>query len=249
MSDSGTLRDQYLYGVVPADTQLIPSLAGVQGQPVRLVERGSVAAVVSDMDPVEVLGTPEDLLGHTRLLDTLASTTAVLPLAFGTVLPGDADIGTEVLEPRESGYFAGLQKLTGHSQYTLLVRFDRDTLLREIVEEVPEAAQLRESIAGTTEDETRPQRIRLGELIVKAFEVRQPEEAAPILERLKKVTADLVVHDQGQPDDVAEIAALVAYDGAEDFEQVVEELAAEQHPRLSFRLVGPQAPYDFVPEV
>lgn len=249
MSEASTDRDQYLYGIVHADSELTPSLQGVQGQPVRLVAHGDVAAVVSDMDPVEVLGTPEDLLGHTRLLDTVASDTSVLPLAFGTVLPGDADIGTEVLEPRESGYLSGLQAIDGHSQYTLLVRFDRETLLREIVEDVPEAAQLRETIAGTTEDETRPQRIRLGEIIVRSFEARQPGEAEPILEKLRTVTADMTVHEQGQPDDVAEIAVLVAYDGAEAFEEAVEELAEEKHPRLTFRLVGPQAPYDFVPEV
>ena len=250
MTDSSDpTRDLYLYGIVHAGTELTPSLHGVQNQLVRLVERGGVAVVASEMDPVEVLGTPQDLLAHTQLLDTLASTTAVLPLAFGTVVTGDTDVGTEVLEPRESGYLAGLESLTGYWQYTLLVRFDRDTLLREIVNQTPEVAQLRDTIAGTSEDETRPQRIRLGELIVKAFDARQPGEAEPILQRLGEVTADMAVHEQGQPDDVVEVAALVSYERTETFEQVVEELAEAHHPRLTYRLVGPQAPYDFVQEV
>ena len=242
-------NDQYLYGIVFADTSLPASLEGVQGQPVRLLECERVAAVISETLPAEALGTPDDLLAHTRLLDTLAAEGPVLPLAFGTVVPGGDAVEAEVLQPREDEYYSGLQQVSGHTQYTVTVTFDRDVVMREIVDEVPEAAELRAAIAGTSEDETRPQRIQLGELMVNAFEERKPAAAEPVLDRIEEVAAEMAVHDQRQPEDVAEVAVLVANEASEAFEQQIEELARRSHPRLRFRLVGPQAPYDFVPEV
>ncbi|RJN32999.1 GvpL/GvpF family gas vesicle protein [Nesterenkonia natronophila] len=250
---SSNVRDYaaevYLYGVVPAQTELPSDLQGVQAQPVHLVEHGRVAMLASEVDQDQELGTPDDLLAHTKTLDEVASHSPVLPLAFGTVLPDAQAVADDVLVPGEEAYHSAIQNVTGHAQYTLTVTFDRETLLREIVQEVPEAEQLRATIAGTTEDETRPQRIQLGELMVKALEQRQPEAAAPVLERLNQVTDDLTEHERRQPDDVTEVAALVASHQTEAFEEAVEDLAREYHPRCKFRLVGPQAPYDFVPEV
>jgi hypothetical protein len=250
---SSDVRDDaaevYLYGVVPHDTEVPPDLQGVQGQPVQLIEHGRLAVLASEVDLDQVLGTPDDLLAHTKILDEVASRSPVLPMAFGTVLPDAQAVTDDVLEPSQDAYHTAIQEVEGHAQYTLTVTFDRETLLREIVEEVPEAEQLRATIAGTTEDETRPQRIQLGELMVRALEQRQPEAAAPVLERLEKVTDDLTEHERRQPDDVAEVAALVAGHQTQAFEDAVEDLAREYHPRCKFRLVGPQAPYDFVPEV
>lgn len=242
-------EDQYLYGIVLATAELPSGLQGVQGHPVRLLESGRVAAVVSDAEPEKVLGTPDNLLAHTRLLDALAAETPVLPLAFGTVVPGAEAVTADVLEPGEEEYHAGLEDVSGRVQYTVAVTFDRDTVMREIVQAVPEVAELRTAIAGTSEDQTRPQRIRLGELMVQAFEEKQPAAAEPVLERLERVTVRMAVQEQRQPEDVVQAAVLVAEADTEVFEEELEDLGAAFHPRLKFRLVGPQAPYDFVPEV
>ncbi|TLP75551.1 GvpL/GvpF family gas vesicle protein [Nesterenkonia sphaerica] len=239
----------YLYGVVPAETAAPADLQGIQSQPVEVLEHESVAVLVSEVDPDQILGTPDDLLAHTQLLDAVARQTPVLPLAFGTVVPEAAAVVEDILSPSQQEYAAGLENVDGHAQYTVSVTFDRDTVLREIITELPEAAHLREQIAGTTEDQTRPQRIQLGELMVRGLEQRQPAAAAPVIDRLQEVTSDLTEHERRQPDDVIELAALVAHQQAEEFEEVVEDLAREFHPRCKFRLVGPQAPYDFVPKV
>lgn len=246
---ASTIRDQYLYGIVLAEFELQAGAVGVQDQPVQKVVHGRVGALVGELEPTAVLGTPQDLLAHTTVLDSVAGSDPVLPLAFGTVVPGGSAIDADVLEPREQEYYSALVGLKGQAQYTLLVRFDRDLMLREIIAENPEAAQLRAAIAGTTEDQTRPQRIRLGELVVNAFQRKQPSEASPILERLAEVTTEMAVREGGQADDVVEVAVLVGHGAFDEFESVVEAMAEAKHERLKFRLVGPQAPYDFVPEL
>ncbi|PWH06469.1 gas vesicle synthesis GvpLGvpF [Brachybacterium endophyticum] len=240
--------DLYLYGIVLADCEA-PSVEGVHGHAPRVVGSGSLAALVSDLEPVDALGDPDDLVAHTQVLDALAEAHPVLPMAFGTVLPGDGDIAADLLSPREQEFVTALERLRGLQQYTVRVRFDRDAALREILEQNPEAMRLREQIAGTSEDQTRPQRIRLGELVVQTLEAWRPPESESILGRLQPTVSELAVRSIGSAEDVVEAAVLVRPDAADGFEAEVERIAEERHERLRFRLVGPQAPYDFVPQM
>lgn len=249
MGDSTAARsDLYLYGIVLAGRELPALDGGVQGSPVRTVEYGRIAAVLADLGPTEALGTPDDLRGHTGVLDEIAKSEPVLPLAFGTVIPGDSSVEEDVLAPAEQEYVDALTRLDGHTQYTVLVRFDREEALRDIIAQNPEAAQLRNEISGTTEDQTRPQRIRLGELVVRTMDSWKPAEVEPILARLSEVSSAIAIREGGQAEDVLEAAVLVRYDAAQQFDAAVEELAEEAHGRLRYRLIGPQAPYDFVGE-
>lgn len=247
--DIDTDSDKYLYGIVLADTRLSEGTGGVQASQLHAVGSGRVAAVVSDLVETDVLGTPDDLKAHIAVLDGIAAERPVLPLAFGTVIPADADIAGEVLAPREAEYVEALEGLSGLSQYTLLVRYDRDTILREIILDNPEAAELRETIAGTDEDETRNERIRLGEIVVKTMESWKTTEGPPILNQLEPLTADMSVRESGQAEDVFEVAVLLSQESLAEFDDAIDKLAEANQDRMRFRFVGPQAPYDFVPEM
>lgn len=242
-------NDRYLYGFIRTDHGLPDGADGVQGGTLHTVSHGRVAAVVSDLVETDILGTPEDLRAHIEVLDGIATTQPVLPLAFGTVIPGDADIAGEILAPREADYVDALETLLGLAQFTVSARYDRDTILREIILDNPEAAELRGSIVGTSEDETRPERIRLGEIVVNTMERWKASEAPPILERLEPLAADISVRESGQAEDVAEVAVLLPQETVPEFDALIEGLAEANQERLRFRLVGPQAPYDFVPEM
>jgi len=50
-----------------------------------------------------------------------------------------------------------------------------------------------------------------------------------------------------EPEEVVNAAFLVRRDAAEEFENEVEELGGDTHEWLRLRLLGPLAPYDFVP--
>ncbi|MCF2587244.1 GvpL/GvpF family gas vesicle protein [Brevibacterium sp. UCMA 11752] len=241
--------DKYLYGIVLTDSGLPSGADGVQAGQLHTVSSGRVAAVVSDLVEPDILGTPDDLRAHIEVLDGIATTQPILPLAFGTVVPGDTDIAGEVLAPREAEYTEALEKLSGHAQFTLLARYDRDTVLGEIILDNPEAAELRGRIVGTSEDETRTERIRLGEIIVKTMESWKSSEAPPLLEQLAPLTADMSERESGQAEDVTEVAVLLRHDAIPKFNDLVDEMAEAHQERLRFRLVGPQAPYDFVPEI
>lgn len=176
----------------------------------------------------------------------MAAGESVLPLAFGTVALDDDDAVRVLQGPGAANFSAELERLRGVLQYTLLVRFDRDVILREILDEQPEALRLRERIAGTGEMETRNERIRLGELVVDAMAHKRSGEAASMVEQLEPVVTDLSERDLRQPDDVLDVAVLVRHDAVDDFDAAVDRIAEARHERMTFRLLGPQAPYDFV---
>lgn len=247
--DAHVGSDKYLYGIVLADESPRAATEGVQGAQLYTLGSGRVAAIVSDLVETDILGTPADLRAHIAVLDGIAESQSVLPLAFGTVVPEDADIPGDVLAPREAEYVEALEILSGLGQFTVSIRYDRDTILREIIQENPDAAELREIIAGTNEDETRTERIRLGEIVVKTMESWRQAEAPPILKQLEPLTADMSVRESGQAEDVAEVAVLLRQESVTEFDEVIERLAEANQERMRFRLVGPQAPYDFVPEM
>ena len=78
----------YVYGVLPGDTELPRQATGVGDppSPVRLVKFRDIAALVSDVDVAQPLGTSQDLLAHQDLLDASAAEVAVLPMKFGAVV-------------------------------------------------------------------------------------------------------------------------------------------------------------------
>lgn len=237
----------YVYGIVPADIALPNNVVGIEGKDVIVLDADdAVAALVTDMESGDEYGTPDGLLAHSTVLDTIASTSAVLPMTFGTVLPSREDLVERVLAPRSEDLSRALAEIDGAVQFTVRARYIRDAALSTMVEENPEIARLRDRIAGTTEDETRPERIRLGELIVNTFDRMRPGHMQRIVDAVSPYARGVSSRDLGGADDVVDLALLIPKDQQLGFEDALEDVARELHEGINVRLIGPQAPYDFV---
>lgn len=236
----------YVYGLVSADTELPPGLTGVDEGGVGTISHGALAAVITVLEPEDEIGTPDNLLAHSTVLDSIAEHTAVLPMAFGTIIPSETELAEVVLATREDEHLALLDSLEGAVQFTVRARYLRDEVLADLVEEDPEVARMREIIAGTTEEQTRDARIQLGERIVKAFDRIRPQHIEQIIGALEPVVVEMKERDVGQVEDVVELAVLLQRGQTQEFEDALEEVASELYTRIEFQLLGPQAPYDFV---
>lgn len=237
----------YVYGLVAAGTVVPAHLVGLgpSGR-VTTVTHGRVAAIVSDLPIGRPLGTRDDLLAHETVVDVVAEASAVLPMRFPAVVE-EAGIVEELLAPHHD-YFAGiLAELEGRVQFTLKGRYERDAVLREVLGENREIRELQERVRELPEDASYYDRVRLGELIVGELESRRDIEAEQVLSALQPVVADLNAHEPASPDDVVSVACLVERAHLQRFEDAVEDLGRTLHGRVHFRLLGPLAPYDFVP--
>jgi hypothetical protein len=237
----------YVYGLVPADAQLPSGLKGLgPSGKVSTVVHGDLAALVGDVPADRPLGTRDDLIAHETVVDTVAAETAVLPMRFPAVVEEDGVV-EELLAPHHDHFVAALRDLEGCTQYTLKGRYEEEPVLGEVLEQRPEIRELQQEIHGLPEDATYHQRLRLGELVVQALEERRDLDADELLGALDQHAVDAVARTPGQPDQVVDAAFLVERAQAQAFEDAVEEQGKRLHGRVRLRLLGPLAPYDFVP--
>lgn len=238
---------RYVYGLVSAETPLPEGLTGLgpSGQ-VWKITCGDVAAVVSDVPDDRRLGRRRHLMAHEAVVDAVAAESAVLPMRFGAVITEEG-VTSELLAPNQE-YFAGvLEELEGHTQYILKAYYELDAVLPDIIQSDEDMRALHERIRGLSEEAAHFDRIQLGELIAKALKVRRQQDARDILEAMEPHVARRRVYEPEKDDDVVNAAFLVERARQQEFEGAVDEVG-EGYPMIRLKLLGPLAPYDFVPE-
>ncbi|MFI7638534.1 GvpL/GvpF family gas vesicle protein [Nonomuraea sp. NPDC049400] len=238
----------YLYGIVPADLELAPDDRGL-GDPageVHLVRHGEIAALVSDVNVDQPLGRPDDLLAFERLLDSVAAKAPVLPFRFGAVLANPEAVMEELLKPFHDQFLGALRDLEGQAEYIVKGRYVESAVLGEILAENPEAASLREAIRGRSEDLTRNERIRLGELIAATIEAKRDMDTRTALDALAAHYSTAVVREPSHEQDAVHVAMLAKTGEQRALEKALSQLGERWEGRVNLRLLGPLAPYDFV---
>lgn len=244
-ADTGTAY--YIYGVVPATARQPDDAVGVGSPPapVELVRHGRIAALVSEVDPGEPLGTPDDLRAHATVLDSLAANaTPVLPFRFGGVVRDREAVAHNVLEPGEPGLATALEELGDLVQFTVRGVYDQEQVLSEILRDRPDIARLHEEGKDFSAEEAVKHQVHLGELISRELAVRRQADSQALLAALAPLATAAV---DGAPGGEHAVDASFLLHPAEraDFEAAAEFLAGAWADRIDLRLLGPLAPYDF----
>lgn len=233
----------YVFGIVDAGIHLTapPDVDLAAG--LRLIEHEDVAAVVGTLPEDRALGRARDLLDHDRLLGHLVQQgTAVLPMRFGTVLPDDEAVVSELLAAREAELRRGLDQIRGKVQFTVKARYEQEPVLREVVAANPQIAAQRKRGTASFDDQ-----VQLGELVVSALAELRGIDGPALREELG-TASDRREHAPAQPEDVLNVAYLVAADDADAFLQRVDEAGKRRSGRIVIRVIGPSPAYDFVTE-
>src|SRR6476660_7246467 len=183
----------YVYGIVPADVQPEEDATGIHDAPIEIVTHGDIAALVSEIDPDQRLGTPADLQAHARILDGTSHVAPVLPLRFGAVVSDRDAVVNELLADHEDEFFSALEELEGFAQYLVRGRYVEEAIIREIVDESPKATSLLEAIRDQPEELTRDDRMALGEIIGHALEVKRDADTGTTLDALSPLTDTVTV--------------------------------------------------------
>jgi hypothetical protein len=248
--ESGTRRRTavYVYGILPADTDIEPGTAGVGDPPgeVRLIRHRDLAAMVSDVHVDKPLGSPEDLTAHEELLDSAAADLPVLPLRFGAVVTDDEAVTAELLDPHYDEFAGAVDALDGRTQYIVRGRYDEHAVIQEVLRENKEAADLSERIKGKDQDVTRDARIRLGELLSEAITAKRERDTRALRQALADHVAASAVRPPTHELDAVYTAFMVETSEEPDLERALRRLARDWEGRVQLRLMGPMAAYDFV---
>lgn len=239
----------YLYAVIPGTERTVFPGAGVDDRgAVSTVPHRGLAAVVSASPRADYHGLPRDeavryLLTHQRVVERVMETTPLLPVKFGTVLPDEAHVRA-FLERGESLFRANLDKFTGLQQLEIVVLWNLEEIFPAIGAEAP-IARLKAELAGRPAEETKAERVRVGQLVQASLERRLLALRARLLPALREGARDLVVNPVLHESVVANVALLVDAAQREALERRLEQLDRDFGGRLYFRCVGPLPPYSF----
>ncbi|WP_133913856.1 GvpL/GvpF family gas vesicle protein [Streptomyces sp. NBC_00582] len=234
----------YVYGITArSHADLSDGLSGVGDppRPVRVLEEGELAAVVSDA-PEDLRPKRKELLAHQAVLAEAGTDGCVLPMRFGSVAPDDAAV-TGVLAERAEHYKERLKALDGKVEYNVKASHVEEAVLHQVMAGSPELRALaeanRQAGGGTYE-----QRIQLGEMVAAAVQAREAEDAAEVRRTLEPLAAATSVGPESTGW-LANVSFLVDRDAAAGFLEAAEELR-KAHPHLEVRVNGPLPPYSFV---
>lgn len=236
-----------VYGIVPADHLPAASVGERVDARVETVVHGPLAAVVAGASTDRPLSA-DDLRAHDAIVAGFVQRgVPILPMRFGSAVADIDTVVDELLEAKADALVAALEELSGRRQYTLQVRYEQDGVLRRILARDPRIEAARAASAGPGASDR--DRIRLGQLVAAAIERRRASDARVIADALEPWVVRTATTVAADAWGVATVACLVDIEREDDFVAAAEALA-EQHAELvRLRLLGPLAPYDFVPEV
>jgi hypothetical protein len=234
----------YVYGITAASHPALPEGLGGVGDPalpVRVLQEGELAAIVSDA-PEGLRPKRRDLLAHQNVLSEAGAGGCILPMRFGSVAPDD-DTVTGVLADRSEHYKERLRTLEGKVEYNVKATHDEEAVLHRVMSDNPEIRAVTEAnrkAGGGSYDD----RLRLGEMVVAAVKAREAEDAGEVQRTLEPV-ADAISVGPESSGWLANVSFLVERDGAASFLETVDQLRKD-HPHLDLRVNGPLPPYSFV---
>ncbi|AVT28678.1 gas vesicle protein GvpFL [Plantactinospora sp. BC1] len=237
----------FVYGIVPSDVEPTPDAAGIGDPPgeVAAIRHGELAALVSEVGLAEPLGRPADLRAYQELLDGTAVVAPVLPVRFGTVVTGP-DAVTELLGNHHDGFVAALDGFEDRVEYVVHGRYHEEPLVEELLAAAPQAAELARQVHGQPEAASRQQRLRLGEMLSQAVELRREAENRHVLDAVAPLVVESTARPPSNELDAVNLAFLVDSARVDEFVDVLEEYAGRHRDLIRMRLLGPHAPYDFV---
>ncbi|MEU8384418.1 GvpL/GvpF family gas vesicle protein, partial [Streptosporangium sp. NPDC048865] len=168
------------------------------------------------------------------------------PLRFGAVVTEVRAVVDELLAPHHDEFRATLDELEGRAEYVVRGRYVEQAVLREVLDEEPEIARLRDAIRGQPEDATWDARMRLGELVNTSIEAKREADTAALAGALDPLCVSIVVREPTHEQDAVHVALLADTDRWPEIEEVLDDFETRWAGRVELRLRGPLAPYDFV---
>jgi hypothetical protein len=235
----------YVFGVVRADAALDALDDSEELPEVSLAEVGDLAAIVSDLPGNEETATRDHVLAHAQVLAAAVETATVVPMRFGMIFPSDEAIRDDLLESRHDELVQLLDRFEGRVQMTLKVTFREEAVLREILDEQPEIARLREAVGATSEQAGYDAKVRLGEMVSAAVEERRQRGSAELLDALKPVAVAALPQPPESELMVLNAPLLVERERLEEFQEAVDEAARSRSELMHFKLLGPMPAYHF----
>ncbi|WP_133512283.1 GvpL/GvpF family gas vesicle protein [Candidatus Thiosymbion oneisti] len=257
----------YLFGLVPADTAIVPAGVGVDGtHPLERLELGDLTAIVSTIPRQEFVG-PEaeerlrDLawvgpraLRHQAVIRDLMDQGPVVPVRFATLF-SDAENLRARITRHQAALSAFLERTRDQAEWSVKALHDRKSDLARITERTlaERATELTALAPGRRYFEEQ----KLRKAVESGLSTTLAEACRWLYERLSETATEackvrLQAKEQSglALDMAANWAFLIARSAPDAFKQTVDALSGPGNPGgLQLQMSGPWPPYSFSPRL
>jgi len=252
---------RYLFCAVQAGEGASFDAEGIEGEPVSLVVKDGVAAVVQPVDAVydsdDLTQVRSWLLDHQRVVDEAGERFGTpVPFRFDTIIRGDDATVREWLDDRGDALDDALASLAGRWEYRVRLRYDEAAVGEEFLEADDElqalAERAEEASEGTGFLLEKQYDQRLSELLERRraaveaefFEAVEPHAVAVV--RSGGGSGVLATDQDGDLETVAELSLLADREDEEAVGDALEPFAERNAYEVKY--TGPWPPYSFAPE-
>lgn len=239
----------HLYCVVGAVGETNFGSIGLSGRQISAIHHRDIAAIVSPA-PMRAYRAMkrEDvvpyLFAHQAVIEKILMEHTVVPVKFGTTARDEEDVRT-ILEKGYPQLRAALEAMEGKIELDVVAMWrDLDSVLREIGQE-EEIQRAKAAIATRSPEESREERVRIGEMVKARLDRQREELAVQIVEALEDLAQDLCPHAPLDDGMILNTAVLVERSREGEVGRALERLNGRCAERVDFRCVGPLPPYSF----
>jgi hypothetical protein len=261
-SDLEFEEGRYLYCAVHADDDESFSAEGIEDGSASLLVRDGIGVVAQPVDSVydsdDMSRVRSWLLAHQQVVDDAGQRFGTpLPFRFDTIIKGDDETVYEWLDERREEIADALNRLAGHWEYRIEVRWDEASIREAVLEEDEELQEL----ATRTEEASEG----TGYLLEKQYEQRLNERlqerrdavAETLYQRVEPHAVELQrsgggsgVISSGTDDELDRVVQLSVLAPRENEEAIGEELESiAGRSDHEVRYTGPWPPYSYAPQI
>jgi len=254
-SDLNTEGGRYIYCMIATGEERrfdLPAIGG-RGNEIYSISYQDIAAVVSASPVIKYPISRENTMAHQKVLEELMGDFTVLPVKFGTIAAGKDEVNPserireEVLKVRYKELKDLLLRMDGKIELGIKAFWnDMEVIFREIVDENGRIRRLREKLFSKPAIQPLGEKTTLGEMVKNALESKKAKEEKDIMDVFKKVCVDQRSNKVFGDQMITNAAFLVEGSRVEEFDGLVNKLAAAYDGRARFKYVGPLPPINFV---
>jgi hypothetical protein len=255
----------YLYGIVPAGTDLKRAPAGVDDRPVEQITDGTHSALLTRLGAGEYSAAKIESLGgnidwvrsraeaHDRVLNWASDFTRVIPLPMWTMFR-DADSVAAMLAERSAEFQASLARVAGAREYTVRAYVRSADLQTRLAEHSPEVSELEQRANSATPGQRYLLQRKLEEQkkdsarqVIRnvAIEVHEGLSAEADASVREQVAASAAASERGHA--ILNASYLIRTTALPKFQLALTQFVKRYEPSgFTFEFTGPWPPYHFV---
>lgn len=235
----------YVYGVSHAGVALPDGLTGLGGAPVRTVQVGRLAAIVSATEHDVVRPERRYLSAHQGVLARLATTADLLPMAFGMISDNEEAVRS-LLADHAAVLMRELTRVTGRVEMTVRLRLQDEDAFRFFVARFPELRRQRDACFSGRREPAQKELLELGRTFEQLLAREREEKTNLALGTLRAAAVELKNVGPSNERVVFDINCLINRDHEARFDAAVEELAGKLGDEFVLEVRGPWPAYNFV---